>query len=510
MNILVLISTYLQYYMPVWFYGFLNFASSSWVKFIGAIAVLLLARTIIVFCRSQRRWQRDRLISLEEVKTLSKGKLPFFSILVPARNEAEVVSATAHILAELNYPEDRLEIIIITDEKETLNAKEGEITTQLAMVSVISSLKESHPNLRVIHMDVPYDFDGEFGGKRVGKEIKSTKGRALNWTLTEMRDHFEKETDFFAFFDTDDHPDKNCLLHIAKSNLLNPKNKAFQLPVYQCRNFWDVSAFSKVVCLSQSFTHENFLPWIMTWLPFLGGTNLFIEKNILMEVKGFNYHSITEDLDLGVTIFLQTHVWPTFLPVPSSEQTPPTMKTYYRQRKRWSLGQLEVMNNLKEMMRKKEGDLVVIKDLYRKLCFYGPIESTLFFFLTVFSFVIIVSRLVRGIVLLMTLQSLAVYFSPSFTIRETLYTMASIVGLPMVLFSMFLLFRYHKFIEKPKSNRFAFVELTKFMIIEGLFIPLVLFVYPLPFFMALVEHSLGVYKKKELVWVKTPRTKEGN
>jgi len=60
--------------------------------------------------------------------------------------------------------------------------------------------------------------------------------------------------------------------------------------------------------LSQSFTHENFLPWIMSWLPFLGGTNLFIEKNTLMTVKGFNYHSITEDLDLGVTIFLKTHV----------------------------------------------------------------------------------------------------------------------------------------------------------------------------------------------------------
>ncbi len=503
-----LISTYLQYYMPVWFYGFLNLTSSSWAKLVGAIAVLLLARTVIVFCRSQRKWIKDKAISLEEVKTLARGNLPFFSLLVPARNEADVVLATACKLAELNYPEDKFEIIIITDQKETLNALDGEMTTQIAMVEVIKTLKESHPNLKVVHMDVPYDFDGEFMGKCIGKEVKSTKGRALNWTLTELKNRFDKETDFFAFFDTDDHPDVNCLLHIAKSNLLNPNNKAFQLPVYQCRNFWHVSAFSKVVCLSQSFTHENFLPWIMTWLPFLGGTNLYVEKNVLMKVKGFNYHSITEDLDLGVTIFLETHVWPTFLPVPSSEQTPPTMKAYFRQRKRWSLGQLEVMNKLKEMMKNKEGDLKVIKDLYRKLCFYGPVESILFFFLTIFSFVIIVSRLVKGIVLLLTLQSLAVYFSPAFTIRETLYTMASIVGLPMVLFSMFLLLRYHKYIEKPKSNRFAALELFKFMLIEGLWIPLVLFVYPLPFFMAMVEHSLGVYKKRELVWVKTPRTKE--
>jgi hypothetical protein len=36
----------------------------------------------------------------------------------------------------------------------------------------------------------------------------------------------------------------------------------------------------------------------------------------------------------------------------------------------------------------------------------------------------------------------------------------------------------------------------------------VVFLYPLPFFSAFVKYSLGYYKKRELVWVKTPRTKE--
>jgi len=198
---------------------------------------VLLARTIIVFCRSQRKHIKDGAVNLEEVSKLAKGNLPYFSVLVPARGEAEVVGATIYKLMELNYPKDKYEIIVISDEKETLNAKEGEITTQIATEEALEKLKETNPELHIIHMDVPYDFDGEFGGICTGKEIKSTKGRALNWTLTQMKDHFEKETNFFAFFDTDDHPDKDCLLHIAKSNLLNPDNKAFQLPVYQCRNF---------------------------------------------------------------------------------------------------------------------------------------------------------------------------------------------------------------------------------------------------------------------------------
>jgi cellulose synthase/poly-beta-1,6-N-acetylglucosamine synthase-like glycosyltransferase len=42
-------------------------------------------------------------------------------------------------------------------------------------------------------------------------------------------------------------------------------------------------------------------------LPFLGGTNLFIQKDVLFAVDGFNYHSITEDLDLGIAIYLRTN-----------------------------------------------------------------------------------------------------------------------------------------------------------------------------------------------------------
>ncbi len=519
MSIFQLFSTYLQYYLPINFYNFLNLTSSYWTKIIGAIAIILLGRTIIVFFRSQKKWPKNHTININDIQNIAKTKnkpLPYFSILVPARNEADVVAKTIYKLTTLNYPKNKFEIIIITDQKETLqkhkstqiNTQINVDTTQEVVHKTIKELKHTKPEINIINLDVPYDFDGKFGGKCLGQEVKSTKGRALNFALTELKEHFEEKTNFFAFFDTDDHPDSNCLLHIAKANLLDQTKKVFQLPVYQCRNFWHISAFSKVVCLSQSFTHENFLPWIMTWLPFLGGTNLYVQKDILFAVNGFNYNSITEDLDLGITIFLKTKTWPHFLPVPSSEQTPPNMKAYFKQRKRWAMGQLEVMNNLKNMIKNKEGDPKIIKDLYKKLWLYGPAESTLFFLLTISSFLVLVSRIIKGIFLIITLQSLAVYFSPAFTLRETLYAMASIVGIPMIIFSLILLHRYKKYIETPKSKLFQAWELIKFILMEGIVIPLVLFVYPLPFFVALVEHSLGMYKNKELVWVKTPRTQE--
>ena len=176
----------------------------------------------------------------KELKDLIDKKnisFPKFTIVVPARNEADVVKNTVINLTKLNYPKDSFEIIIVTDEKETINAKENQITTQMVVDETIKEIKNTDSLLAIKKIDVPYDFDGEFGGKLTGREIKSTKGRALNYVFTIMFDYFNKNTDFFAFFDTDDHPDKNCLQEIAKEHLKFPHKKVFQMPVFQCRNF---------------------------------------------------------------------------------------------------------------------------------------------------------------------------------------------------------------------------------------------------------------------------------
>ncbi len=178
--------------------------------------------------------------SSEQLSDLVKstgGSFPMFSIIVPARNEIDVVKNTIINLTKLNYPTDRFEIVVVTDEKEKLQATEGEVITKQIVDKTILQLAEEKNPVKIICMDVPYDFDGEFQGKLTGREIKSTKGRALNYVFTEMHSHFDSNTDFFAFFDTDDHPDKNCLLEIAKENIKFPHKKVFQMPVFQCRNF---------------------------------------------------------------------------------------------------------------------------------------------------------------------------------------------------------------------------------------------------------------------------------
>ncbi|MBT9175834.1 MAG: hypothetical protein DDT20_00134 [Firmicutes bacterium] len=95
------------------------------------VAVAMYVVLFLMFCRfflwkrySEGRYWRVRP-ALNEAGILAlaakNGKeVPFFSILVPARNEAQVIEKTVRHMFALNYPKTAYEIIVVTDEKEAL------------------------------------------------------------------------------------------------------------------------------------------------------------------------------------------------------------------------------------------------------------------------------------------------------------------------------------------------------------------------------------------------------
>ena len=484
---------------------FFTFSRSFITQLAGLIALFFLFRLIAVFVYSKKFWNKKKKnnLSLEEVKKLAKEKgqeMPFFTIFIPARNEAAVIKKTIFKISQLDYPQEKMEIVVITDEKERLNKKPGEKTTQEIVEETKIILKKEKPNLLFWHLEVPDNFSGEINGLNLEGSVPSTKGRALNYALSKF-----DYSDFSAFFDTDDHPDKNCLLAVARENLNNPKETLFQLPVFQCRNFWAISTFSKIAALGQSFTHEVFLPWVLGWLPFLGGTNLFIKTDMLIRAGGFSFKSITEDLELGIRLYLKEKAWPKFLSFPSSEQTPATISAYFRQRKRWALGQLNVIQELKLMSKNNPNDKR-IKILFWKLLFYGPAEWLIYFSITLVSSFVLLSRLIKSIFVLINLHNLSFNLFASQLAREIMTTVFSLIAIPLTIISLFFLYRYRNYLaEKISVKKIPHIL---FMIFESLFvIPFILFIYPLPFVLALFNYGKTA-KKKEVVWIKTPRTAE--
>jgi len=107
------------------------------------LAALFLIRMVYVFIKTKVAMMKIKKTSTEELELILKQKCrnhPKFSIIVPARNEADVVERTITKLTQLNYPKDRFEIVVITDEKETLNNVNKEITTQEVIQETIIKL----------------------------------------------------------------------------------------------------------------------------------------------------------------------------------------------------------------------------------------------------------------------------------------------------------------------------------------------------------------------------------
>lgn len=353
-------------------------------------------------------------------------------------------------------------------------------TTRDKVAEAASSIVDrGGPRVRVV--TVPPDFDGRLGGACVGRDVPSTKGRALNWGLAFIR----PDTAWCGFFDAESRPHRDVLLYLA-SRQGEPGPAIYQGPVFQVRNFFEMGPFSKIASLYQSVAHEWVLPVLFRRLPFVGGTNLFVRPALLQRIGGFDPHSLTEDLELGIRAYLAAGEWPVYLPYPSSEQTPPTVGGYFRQRLRWGAGHLQVVRKVRasvqyDPQRRRQ----LLWQLWRK----GQLDwigAQLIVLVPPLSFGLYAAGLLDpvpfGLPWRIALHALtAAYFG------FTLYT-------------------YHRY--RPHMDTGARAPGLRGRIgplLQLAVLPLAAFVFPAPYSTALV---LGLFGLGPRQWFKTPRTPE--
>jgi cellulose synthase/poly-beta-1,6-N-acetylglucosamine synthase-like glycosyltransferase len=252
------------------------------------------------------------------------------------------------------------------------------------------------------------------------------------------------------------------------------------------RNYFHISAINKIYAIFQGITHEWFLPILLKHLPFIGGTNFFVDKQLLYKLKGFNLKSLTEDLDFGIRAYMQEKQWPEFLPYVTTEQTPPNYKAYFFQRARWAAGFFQITENL--MFEKvSKAALYILSGL----TFYGIIP-------------LILIQIISFISIILLLPSLTGIIDTSGFL--TFKLKAFFIGMN-ILYLGFILSYYERskrrgYIQMPEVKpRFGFVG--EYLTFAGLLIA--------PFFGCL-PFTYGffnvLFNKSSLKWVKTPRTTE--
>lgn len=247
---------------------------------------------------------------------------PTYTILCPLFKETAVVPQFVEAMKALDYPEDKLQVLFLTEESD----KE----TRAALYSM--------------------GFPKSFAVLTVPKGSPQTKPRACNFGLLQARGQF------VVIFDAEDKPEPYQL----KKAVLTFANHRVDVACVQAKlNYYN----SRQNLLTRWFTAE-YSTWFDIMLPGLqqsnfslplGGTSNHFRTEALRALGGWDAFNVTEDCDLGLRISqygLQTAV----LDSTTYEEATSRVKVWLFQRSRWIKGYLQTylvhMRHPLEMIRR--------------------------------------------------------------------------------------------------------------------------------------------------------------
>jgi cellulose synthase/poly-beta-1,6-N-acetylglucosamine synthase-like glycosyltransferase len=234
------------------------------------------------------------------------GMLPKFSLIVPAKNEARVIGRCLKALLNLDYPPERMEIIIVDGGSED------------GTMGVCLGFARRFPQI-----------------VRVLSEAASTgKPGALNLALPHVTG------DIVGVFDADSVPERN-VLHKVASNFENPSLAAVQgrtISLNQEKNILAKVAAMEERAWLQSMVNGR--ERLNLFVP-LTGSCQFIRRKILEEMDGWAENSLAEDVELSLRL-VEEGLPVKYAPeVCSRQETPSSLRSLIKQRTRWYRGYME-------------------------------------------------------------------------------------------------------------------------------------------------------------------------
>lgn len=253
---------------------------------------------IVHIRRKGREWASTR--SLRH----PKERLPTVSILVPLYDERNIASRLVTRLGRLDYPRDRLEVLLILEA--------GDRMTEEALRA--ASLPEWMRLVRVPRGEI------------------RTKPRAMNYALD-----FAKG-EIIGVYDAEDAPAPDQLLKVADIfRRSGPEIACVQgvLDFYNARQTWLTRCFS----IDYAIWFRLVLPGLvrMGFVIPLGGTTLFFRRDALEGLGRWDAHNVTEDADLGVRLARRGY-GVAFAPTVTEEEATASVTAWVRQRSRWIKG----------------------------------------------------------------------------------------------------------------------------------------------------------------------------
>ncbi|KRU25098.1 family 2 glycosyl transferase [Clostridium sporogenes] len=304
--------------------------SLNWVDYLfifSLVSIWMLLFVNIILSLAGYRYYLKTLNS--ELKGLKNEKYPKVSILVPAHNEEKVIGRTVKSILLLNYPKDKMELIVINDNSSD-NTRE-----------ILKQIQEEYRsyNFKIINTDNITGGRGKSNALNIG--YKHSSG------------------DFIAVYDADNTPDKNALKYLMET-IIEDEHLGAVIGKFRTRNKDRnmLTRFINIETLSFQWMCQAGR-WNLLNLCTIPGTNFVVRKNIIQKLNGWDPKAIAEDTEISFRIY-ELGYKIKFVPYSVTwEQEPENLKVWFKQRTRWAKGNIYVLlKYFKNMFKGTSKDII--------------------------------------------------------------------------------------------------------------------------------------------------------
>ena len=298
-------------------------------------------------------WEKPEHAWLNHAPSVYREPRLSFTILLPARHEERVYRETIEKVYHLHYPKALLQLIAICREDDP-----GTIAEARATIAALGD-----PNMQLlIFNDQPIN-----------------KPHGLNLGLRIAHG------DVVTIFDAEDEPHPD-ILNIINTAMLTGDVDVVQSGVQLMNHNTKWFCFLNV--LEYFFWYKSSMHFFarIGMIP-LGGNTVFVRRDLLEHLGGWDERCLTEDADLGMRLSL-AHARIRILyddEYVTREETPLTIRQFVRQRTRWNQGFLQILFKKEWLQLEKLSQrllafyVLVLPELQAVFALLIPVSLVMFF-----------------------------------------------------------------------------------------------------------------------------------
>ena len=246
----------------------------------------------------------------------SQKSLPTMSIIVPVKDEENVVGRLFESLLKAGYPKDKKEIVVVED---------GSLDST---AEICGRFAEAHDEVKLVHCSVS---DGKPSAL---KEALRTVGGEI-----------------VAVLDADNIPEPDFLLRAA-DYFEDGSVAAVQGKLIAVNE--DENLLTKFVAQEEALRCDAYLRGkdvLHLFVP-LSGSCYFVRRSVLDDVGGWKCEALSEDMELAARLTKGGHKIRYGSDVRSWQEYPATVSGFFRQRTRWFRGTMEVSFRYGSLLRR--------------------------------------------------------------------------------------------------------------------------------------------------------------